>query len=209
MLVRRSVSFMYFGLTLIAACAADAPPGKGGNPGGGNPGGGDPGGGNPGGGSMTATEFVAAMGKHDCDDAFTCKANFPTTQGTTFEQAFGASASACYTDAAGYYNAPAIEAAISKGTIVYDGAAAASCIAGIPAPNCATYWTAEPNWPASCDTAMVGKTADGGACTVDFECSSAQAMCDDTSKKCAPAPAMRQLPVDGAPRRWKLDLNSI
>jgi hypothetical protein len=140
------------------------------------------------GGSMTAAEFLTAMGKKDCDDAFTCKANFPTDAGVTFPEAFGADVNACYTDAASYYNATAVQAAITAGKIAFDGTAAKACVDGFKAPTCTTYWTAGPDFVAACDTAMVGKVATGGACTIDFECAG-ENWCDDTTKKCAAIPA--------------------
>ena len=179
---------------VLSACAADAPDSKPGDPSNpsnpGNPGNpGDP----PGDPGMTTPttlsvgDFLTAIGHKECDDAFTCKANFPTDAGVTFAQAFGANAQACYTDAAMYFNVTAIQASITAGKIAYDSAAAKQCIDGMGAPTCATYWTQGPNSPAACDTAMVGKVAAGAACTNDFECSGDN-ICGDTSKKCEAAP---------------------
>jgi hypothetical protein len=124
-----------------------------------------------------------------------CKANFPTDQGVTFEQAFGANAMACYADADMYNNVPAVEAAISGGKITWNQADATACLAGIMFPACATFWTAEPTAPAACNTALVGHVADGQACTVDFECSNASSYCDETSKKCTADTAPRTVPA--------------
>jgi len=179
---------------LFVACAADAPP-SGSNPTNptnpsdpSNPGGGmDPGGGMTTPTSLSVGDFLTAIGHKECDDAFTCKANFPTDAGVTFAEAFGANAMACYTDAATYFNVTAIQASIGAGKIAYDGSAAKQCVDGMAAPTCATYWTQGPNAPAACDTAMVGKVAAGAACTNDFECSGDN-ICGDTSKKCEAAP---------------------
>jgi hypothetical protein len=46
---------------------------------------------------------------------------------------------------------------------------------------CSTYWNEGPDWPAACDTALVGKVPAGGACTNDFECAGAN-WCDETNK---------------------------
>lgn len=137
---------------------------------------------------LTATQFLDALGHKDCDDAFACKSNFPTDAGVTFAQAFGASTSECYAGAAQYYNATAVQAAITAGKIAFDGTAAATCVAGFSAPVCTTYWDQGPDFPAACDSAMVGKVATGAACTVDFECAGDN-WCDDSTKKCAPIPA--------------------
>jgi hypothetical protein len=137
---------------------------------------------------MSATDFLDAMGHDDCDNAFACKSTFPTDAGVTFDQAFGATATACYADAAMYDNAPAVEAAITAGKITYDGAAAATCAAGIVQTACPAFWASGPTLPGACDGVMVGKTADGAACTTDYECATATSICDATSKKCGPDP---------------------
>jgi hypothetical protein len=184
-----------FTFVSLTACAVDTPSDGGGTGGGGTGGGGGngtgggSGTGGGGGGALTVPSYLTALGMKDCDDAFACKATFPTDGGATFDQVFGASASACYADAAMYFNAAAVQASIAAGRITFDGAAAATCIAGIPAPVCATYWTQGSDYPAACDTALVGKIADGGTCTIDFDCTSLASICDDTTKKCAPAPA--------------------
>ena len=138
-------------------------------------------------GGMAVSEFLTALGKKDCDDAFACKANFPTDQGVTFAEAFGASTNECYMDAATYYNASSISASITAGKIIYTAADAKSCVESLKAPTCSTYWTAGPDFSDKCDTALVGKVATGAACTNDFECSG-ENWCDDTSKKCAAIP---------------------
>lgn len=177
-------------LVLFAACAADV--------GSDSPGGPDPNSpqdpnkpddpNDPTGGSMTPAEFLTAMGRKDCDDAFACKANFPTDAGVTFAEAFGADANACYADAAQYYDANAVQASITAGKITFSGSAAKACVDGFKAPTCSTYWTQGPDFAAACETAMVGKVATGGACTNDFECASSENWCDDTTKKCAVPP---------------------
>ena len=184
-------------LVLFAACAADVD--DGGNTDTPNPNtpqmpGDDPNDPPTPGGSMTAAEYLTAMGKKDCDDAFTCKANFPTDAGVTFAEAFGATAMACYMDAAQYYNATAVQAAITAGKIAFDGTAAKACVDSFKAPTCTTYWTQGPDFATACDTAMVGKVATGGTCAVDFECAG-ENWCDDATKKCAP-PAAGNLRAD-------------
>jgi hypothetical protein len=177
-------------LSALAACAADVgsnEPDDPNDPNPNTPNPNDPNDPNDPGGSMTAAQFLDALGHKECDDAFTCKASFPADAGVTFAEAYGANAQACYADAAGYYNATAVQAAITAGKITFDGTAAAACVAGFSAPVCTTYWDQGANFPAACDTAMVGKVATGAACTVDFECAGDN-WCDDTSKKCAAIP---------------------
>ncbi len=196
------LAMLFLSLTTFAGCAADAPDGKSNptdptNPT--NPG--DNPGDNPGGTttptSLSVADFLTGLGHKECDDAFTCKANFPTDQGVTFEQAFGADKNACYAEAATFYDPAAVQASIAAGKIDYDGTAAKTCLDGVGAPTCATYWTQGGNYPAACDTAMVGKVATGAACTNDFECAG-ENWCDDTTKKCAAIPAgARVAPADG------------
>ncbi len=181
-------------LVLLAACAADVDDSGTENPNPNTPNPNNPNDPNdpsmPGtpGGSMTSAEFLTAIGHKDCDDAFTCKANFPTDAGVTFTEAFGANQTACYADAAQYYNATAVQAAITAGKIAFDGTAAKTCVDGFKAPTCSTYWTQGPDYVTACDTAMVGKVATGATCAVDFECAG-ENWCDDATKKCAPPPA--------------------
>jgi hypothetical protein len=187
-----------FLLVLLSACAADLQPTGGSSPtGGSNPGGGgdpNPGGGsggNPspggGGGSMTATQYLAAMDMKFCDEAFTCQASFPTTAGVTFAQAFGASASECYSDGAAQDMPAVVESEITAGKIHYDASAAAACVSGIMFGTCTDFWNGTGGtYPTECDTALVGTVADGGACVVDYDCSSTQSVCDPTAHTCGP-----------------------
>jgi hypothetical protein len=183
------LSAIVFG-TLIAACGVGGAPddngGGGSNGGSGGGGGGGSGSGSGGGSTDTSgvANFLHEMGKKYCDQAFTCKATFPTDQGVTFEQAFGSSAMQCYADSDAYFNAPAVVAQINAGTITWNPTDAAACLSGITFPACAQFWTDGPMEPAACATALVGKVADGQACVVDLECASATSYCDATSKKC-------------------------
>jgi hypothetical protein len=202
-------------VSLIAACVGQ-PPDDGGGGGGNGGGGGDgTGGGNGSGdgtgsgsgsggggsnGSITATQFLSQMATKFCDQAFMCKANFPTDAGVTFAEAFGASSSACVSMAAAYDMPTVVEQQITAGKIKFNGADAATCVAGLTFPACTTFWTAGPNGPAACDTAMQGTVADGAACLVDYECTGETSYCDETSKKCTPdASGARKLPKLGDP----------
>ncbi len=118
-----------------------------------------------------------------------CMASFPTTNGVTFQDAFGATAQDCYAMSAMYNDPTKVQSEIDAGKIHYDGSAAATCVAGVTFPDCATYWQNGGNYPSACDTAMVGTVADGGACVVDFDCSNVQSICDQN--KCGPEPSQR------------------
>lgn len=183
-----------FLLVLLSACTAELAPTGGGAPTGGNPGSGgtpNPGGGTPpgggggGGGSMTATQYLTQMEMKFCDEAFTCKASFPTTQGVTFDQEFGTSASQCYSDGAAQDMPAQVEAEITAGKIHYDAAAAQACVTGLMFGACTDFWNGTGGtFPAECSTALVGTVADGGACVVDYDCSSAASVCDPTNHTC-------------------------
>jgi hypothetical protein len=127
-------------------------------------------------------------------------ATFPASAGVTFTEEFGASATACYAGAAMYYDVAAVQASVTAGRIAFDGASAAACIGGIPAPVCASYWTEGSPYPAACDKVLAGKVADGGACTLDFDCVKSESVCDDATKKCGPVPALARdaAPADGS-----------
>ncbi|MDB4953377.1 MAG: hypothetical protein JWO36_946 [Myxococcales bacterium] len=138
---------------------------------------------------MSATQYLAQMDMKYCDEAFTCKASFPTNAGVTFTQAFGASASACYSDSAAQEMPATVEAEITAGKIHYDSSAAQQCLAGVAFGTCAAFWMNGPTMPAACDTVLVGTIADGAACVVDYDCSNVASICDATTQKCGPAPA--------------------
>jgi hypothetical protein len=185
LVMKKQLAVMFLASVFAAACTAgDAPSTGGGNGDGTGGGGGGNGSGGGGGSSISATNFLAQMAQKFCDEAFMCKASFPTDAGTTFDQAFGASAQACVADAAMYDMPAQVEAQIVAGKIKFNGADAAACVAGITFPACADFWANGPMFPAACANAMLGTIADGGACVVDYECSSNTSYCDATTKKC-------------------------
>jgi hypothetical protein len=157
--------------------------------GGGNGGGGGFGGGGGtgdgsgmGGPAASVPDVMTKMTRAECDEAFACRASFPAGQGVTFEQVFGATAAACYTQlAADYYDATSVQASITANKITFSASAAGQCVTGIaamPAPVCATFWQDGPDFPDACYDAFVGKVADGAACANDFECG-ADSYCGD------------------------------
>jgi len=131
---------------------------------------------------ITVDMYLQQMVMTDCSEAFTCMASFPTTSGDTFAQDFGASVSDCVTMESSFNPPAMVESEIAAGKITFDGAAAAACVAGITYSTCAAYWTDGGDYPAACDTAMVGTVADGGACVVDFDCSNLMSFCE--TNKC-------------------------
>jgi hypothetical protein len=161
----------------------------GGGAGGGGHGGGGAGGGSGsgGGGTSTVASVLTSMDHAECDAAFACQASFPTNQGVTFAGVYGANAAACYAKLGSeYYDETAVQSGINAGKITFDAAAGADCISGFaaaPAPNCPGLWQNGPSFPAACGDALVGKVANGAACTTDFECN-LSSYCDATSLLC-------------------------
>lgn len=119
--------------------------------------------------TIDSAEFLAALVNEECDRAFECKETFPSSA-TAFDDLFGADTAACKANLAEYYENTAVVRAIKAGTIAYDGKDAATCVHGLGAPSCATYWDEGLSYPDECATAMHGTIAAGGACTIDFEC---------------------------------------
>lgn len=135
-------------------------------------------------GSMTATKFLEQINMKICDEAFMCKASFPTSQGGTFAEAFGSSVQACYSDGLASYEPSLVEQQITAGKITFNANDASACISGIAFTSCTGFWNATDDLPAACDNAIVGKVADGGACVTHLECSGEMSYCDETTKKC-------------------------
>ena len=192
-------------VAVLSACSASTS--GGGGPGSGSGGKGDGSGSGNGSGGLTPADFLTKLGMVDCDQAFTCKSTFPTNMGVTFEQAWGASQSACYADESPADYLAKVGSEIAAGKIHYDAGAAAACLAGITAPNCATLWTNGPSYPSTCGTALAGTVADGGACVVDYDCSNLMSICIDTTMKCGPDPQGAR--VQAEPARLKELLESL
>ena len=152
---------------------------------------------------MTATQVIEKISNTECDQAFACKSTFPTGQGATFDQVFGASTQACYTQNADYWNAPAVEAAITAGQIDFDETAATACMAGaVTQPACTAFWMQGPGVPAECWDAFTGKVAANGACETDFACSG-DLYCGEQGT-CIADTAARPVPSDGLAAHPKL-----
>jgi hypothetical protein len=156
--------------------------------GGGGGGGGNGGGGGSGSGAMplTATAFLTKIGVQYCDECFRCKANYPDGA-TAFTQDFGASTSECYAGTDAYYAPSLVEQSIIAGRVTYNAMSAQACLAGVVyQASCSVFWQNPPQFPASCDQALVGKIADGAACVSIFDCANLTSACDQSTKKCTP-----------------------
>jgi hypothetical protein len=189
-------TILFASLVAVAGCVGEAPDPVGGGNGNGNGGGGGDGSGGGGddsgdGGdpsSMTATKFLDEVGRKFCDQAFSCKSSFPTDEGITFQEAFGATQQQCYADSLEWNEPQKVEQQIAAGKIKWSAADAAACLSGISFGSCSQFWNEGPNMPAACDTALVGTVADGGACVTHLECVNVYSYCDDSTRKCTPEP---------------------
>ena len=138
---------------------------------------------------LTATGFLTRIGTQFCDEAFRCKATYPEGA-TAFATDFGATTSECYTGAIAFYTPQLVEQSITAGRLTYNASSAKLCLSGIVyEPDCAVYWQVDQpkTFPSSCNTALLGTVADGGACTTDFDCANAGSLCDEATKQCAAA----------------------
>ena len=148
----------------------------------------------------TASEVVDRLGRLECDAAFACKASFPTDQGSTFNQTYGADVPACYADQASYYDAGKLEASITAGTIEYDETAAESCVsdlASIDTVSCPDMWDTGFELPDACNDVFAGTLDDGETCTNDFECAGETSVCSAATKTCEVDAQARTTPSAG------------
>jgi hypothetical protein len=173
-------------LCCLAACGVEI----GASPNVGNPGKGDdgksPDAGTPPDGSnaLTPTAFLNKIGIRYCDESFRCKATYPDGA-TAFANDFGTTVSQCYTGVDAYYQPAVVEQSIAAGRVTFQPMQGTSCLAGIMyTPDCNQFWFVEPTYPASCDTTLVGKIPDGGACVSIFDCANLTSRCDQATKTC-------------------------
>jgi len=120
--------------------------------------------------NISSDEFLAALVNAECEQAFACKSTFPATSEVSFDDLFGTDEGSCRSTLADYYDNAAISAAIKAGHIAYDGKDGASCVNGLSAPDCESYWQYGLDYPDACFTALTGQVDEGGDCTIDFEC---------------------------------------
>jgi hypothetical protein len=150
----------------------------------------DPGGGGP---EPTPTQqlgpddFLEQVGEVECDHAFLCRDEFPAADfGISFDEFVGGNtAEECYDAAEATFQPDLVAASVAAGRIAYTEVAATECLAGISFPaTCAEYWMVGPTFPQICSAALIGTVADGGACTIDIDCTGADTFCE--SGTCTP-----------------------
>ena len=168
---------------LAVGCAAPAvghePGGTGGVDAGPGPGSNPP----PPPGTLTPDAFVEQLVSKNCDKAFACESQYPTTTGTTFDDDWGTSAAECVSDDDDVNASSLIAASIAAGNITWDADSAALCLANLQFPaTCAEFFTTY-DYPDACYDALSGNVADGGACTTDWDCGGT----DTTDSTCVAA----------------------
>ncbi|MEP6861589.1 MAG: hypothetical protein ABJE66_13265 [Deltaproteobacteria bacterium] len=136
--------------------------------------------------AMTATDFVGALDRGGCDEAFTCKSSYPSNAPVSFAEQFGSSNQQCYDLSVAYEQYSTINSEIAAGNITWNPTDAATCLATLTYPSsCATYWNNGATYPNACKTALQGHASNGSACLVDWDCSDFTAHCDGNSHKCS------------------------
>jgi hypothetical protein len=134
-------------------------------------------------GSLTPDMFIQQLVSKNCDKAFACMAQYPTTTGTTFADDWGDSQATCVSDDSDVQASAAIAASITNGNITWDATSAAACLADLQFPaTCAEFFTTY-SYPSACTDALSGNVADGAACTNDWDCAGT----DTTDSTCVAA----------------------
>jgi hypothetical protein len=157
------------GIAMLVGCTADVAgiEGREGEP--------DTGSGEGGGGgeqtSMTLSVYFDKIAQVHCEQAFGCRASYPTDRGA-FEATWGASVAECEANLIAAWNPAQVETEIAKGRITYDGSAAVSCLEGVTFAACPDYWNRGIEWAESCYHVVVGTVGIGGACENDYACTS-------------------------------------
>jgi hypothetical protein len=132
--------------------------------------------------STTPTGYLKQIAAIYCMESFSCRTEFPTDLGYTFEAAWGTTPDECQQRLLDSWNPPAIETEIAKGRVTYDGAAGIACLNGVTFGSCADYWTNGIQWADACYHVIVGSVPAGGSCDTLYACTSGS--CDMTAHQC-------------------------
>jgi hypothetical protein len=119
---------------------------------------------------LTPLTLIDQMVAMKCAQAFACKPHYPR-QYPSFDHVWGTDQNNCAATDRDYLARDRIAAAVTAGTIRFDPASAAICLAapGFPT-NCTTFFMGEYRWAEACYAALVGQISDGAVCTTDWEC---------------------------------------
>ena len=125
--------------------------------------------------SLSAGGFATGLASGFCGKAFECMSTFPGTA-ADFSAAFGADETACK---AMFVSGAMLQAAVDAGRVTFNAADGSSCLSAINGFTCPQFWDPNTPFPTTCNTALVGTVATGGACTLNAECVSAS--CNGTT----------------------------
>lgn len=137
--------------------------------------------------SLTPAEYITQLAMTQCGQLFQCRPTFPGPP-EDFATYYGDMQSDCQALALDALEPAVLEGEVDKQRIVFDGAAAASCITGFGQPECTTFWTHDWLWAEPCYHVFSGTVPDGGACVIDFDCATPGSGCDPSFRRCAPIP---------------------
>jgi len=130
---------------------------------------------------VTATGYLTQIAMIQCEQAFSCRATYPS-DGVTFQDTWSTSVAACVAMLQAAWGTNLIESEIAKGRIEFDGTAAIDCLAGVAFGSCDTQWTSGIQWADSCYDVMNGNVTVGGSCDSVYACSSYN--CDAVQHQC-------------------------
>jgi hypothetical protein len=121
-------------------------------------------------GSLTIETFIEQLDTADCAHAFSCQAQYPDDEDTSFPDAYGSDAQDCVTGDADYDSRSDYADSVDAGRITFDANAAADCLNDLQFPStCAAYFD-DYDYPQSCYDAIVGEVLPGNFCATTYDC---------------------------------------
>src|SRR5205823_12314790 len=103
------------------------------------------------GSDLTVQSFLEQLVMQSCHEAFQCMAQYPANTGTTFATDWGTSEADCLTNDDDYNARDQLAAQVAAGTMTWDPAQAAACLANPAFPACSAFFTTY-NYPDSCNS---------------------------------------------------------
>ena len=144
----------------------------------------------------SASSATQELYRAQCQAAFDCKSSYDVAgHQSTFAATYGASVSECTTNSIAlmkaFYGADyltKLDASVALGRISYDGSLYSTCEAELSDITCdelfAQHGQKRPAPPEACEMLIKGTVANGGACTLEFDCADHDANCDGTTNLC-------------------------
>jgi hypothetical protein len=133
---------------------------------------------------LTVMEYLTQLGNKECTAAFTCRATYPADAPMSFETLYGTSQSACGTTIVASYEPASIETEVVAGNVYFNAAEAKTCLAGLTAGDCATFWSNGGISLSSCRDVFKGTASDGDTCVIDLDCVNWDSICDAATSTC-------------------------